>query len=187
MSRIYLAVIGLLCAQSLAAQGTVVMPEPPLDAARAALRDELLRLRGTLNSIDAAAGRLQRDFREASTASLISRARVMRDACAQSSRGVAPARKAVLALQPSEDRRAGLRKEMVKALDQLHGTLSRCETDFEALSRPGQGEQVRGYGNDRAIRVLSALRKYEQTLAAFFSGMGIKVTPLGTGAHPLAG
>lgn len=187
MSRISLVVVGMLCAQSLAAQGTVVVPEPPLDAARAALRDELLRFRDTLNSIDAAAGRLQRDFRQASAASLTSRAGVMRDACARSARSVTPARKAVAATKASDEGLLRRREEMLLAVDQLRGVLTRCETDFADLSRPGQGEKVRGYGNDRAVRVLSGLRKYEWALASFFSAMGIKVRPLGAEGRPAAG
>lgn len=187
MNRSALVVVGMLWAQSLAAQGTVVVPEPPLDIARATLRDELLRFRDTLNSIDAAAGRLQRDFRQASTAALTSRARVMRDACARSARNVAPARKAVVAAEASNERRLRQRKEMLKALDELRLVLTRCETEFGDLSRPGQGETVRGYGNDRAIRVQSALRKYERALGGFFGAMGIKVTPLGSEARSSAG
>jgi hypothetical protein len=180
MIRTSLILLGMLCARSLGAQ-TVVVPELPLDSARTTLRDELLRFRDTLNTIDAAAARLQRDFREASTASLTSRARVMRDACARSARNVTPTRKAVLAAEASDDRRLRERKAMVEALDELRGVLAGCEKDFGDMSRPGQGETVRGYGNHRAVPVRSALRKYERTLGRFFSVMGIKVSPLGAG------
>ena len=185
MMRASLILLGMLCARSVAAQ-TVVVPELPLDSARTTLRDELLRFRDTLNTIDAAAARLQRDFRQASTASLLSRARVMRDACARSARNVAPARKAVLAAHASDDLRLRERKGMVEALDELHGVLTRCETDFRDMSRAGQGETVRGYGNHRAVPVQSALRKYERTLGRFLSVMGIKVRPLGAGSQPSA-
>ena len=110
----------------------------------------------------------------------------MRDACARSARNVVPARKAVLAAQASDDRRLRERKAMVEALDELHGVLTRCETDFRDMSRAGQGETVRGYGNHRAAPVQSALRKYERTLGRFFSVMGIKVSPLGAGSRPSA-
>lgn len=187
MTRLYAIVLGTLWATSLAAQGTVVLPEPPLDSARITLRDDLLRFRDTLNSIDAAAARLQRDFREASTAALLSRARVMSDACARSARNVPPAHKAVLAAAAPDKRRRQIRGEMVQALDRLHEVLSRCKADFEAMARPGEGETVRGYGNARAIPVQTALRRYERVLASFFGSMGIKVTPLGASASPLAG
>ena len=177
----------LLSAPPLAAQGTVVRPEPALDAGRAALRDALLRFRDSLNSIDAAAARLQRDYRQASAASLMSRARVMQEACDRSTRNLPPARKAVVAAEASEGQRLRRRREMLSAMDQLGKALSRCQSDFAAMTRPGEAEQVRGYGNDRATRVQAALRRYEVVLATFFSAMNIKVSPLGTPIRPLAG
>jgi len=187
MSRVYLAVISMLFTQNLAAQGTVVRPEPALDAGRATLRDALLRFRDSLSSIDAAAARLQRDYRQASTASLLSRARVMHEACARSVRNLPPSRQAVLAADASDGRRLRRRNEMVGALDQLQKALSRCESDFGVMSRPGQEERVRGYGNDRAVRVQAALRRYERVLGTFFNAMDIKVSPLGVEARPVAG
>jgi hypothetical protein len=187
MSRWYLVLIGMLFAHNLSAQGTVVRPEPPLDAGRAALRDALLQFRDSLNTIDAAASRLQRDYRESSTASLISRARVMRQSCARSVGSLPAARKAVLAAEASSGARLRRRTEMVAALDQLQKALVRCESDFAAMSQAGQGEKVRGYGNDRAGRVQAGLRQYERALGAFLSAMGIKVTPIGAESRPLAG
>ncbi|MEA2722542.1 MAG: hypothetical protein QOH59_313 [Gemmatimonadales bacterium] len=187
MSRWYLVLIGTLFAHNLSAQGTVVRPEPKLDAGRAALRDALLQFRDSLNTIDAAASRLQRDYRQSSPASLLSRARVMRQACGRSVSSLPTARKAVLTAEASSERRRRRQTEMVAALDQLQKALVRCESDFAAMSRAGQGERVRGYGNERAGRVQAALRQYERTMAAFLSAMGIKVTPLGAESRPLAG
>ena len=187
MSRWYLIVAGMLFAQSLVAQGTVVRPEPVLDPARATLRDALLQFRDSLSSIDAAASRLQRDYRQASPASLTSRARVMRDACAGSVRSLPAARKAVLAAAASDELRLRRRGEMVGALNHLQKALARCQSDFTTMSRAGEEERVRGYGNDRAMRVRAALRQYERVLGTFFNAMNIKVTPLGAQAGPVAG
>ncbi|MEP6551425.1 MAG: hypothetical protein ABJB95_09585 [Gemmatimonadales bacterium] len=187
MSRVYLAVISMLFAQNLAAQGTVVRPEPALDAGRAALRDVLLQFRDSLSSIDAAASRLQRDYRQTSTASLLSRARVMHEACARSVRNLPPTRQAVLAADAADERRLRRRGEMVGALDQLQKALARCEAEFGVMSRPGEGERVRGYGNDRAVRLQAAVRRYERVLGTFFSAMNIKVSPLGVETRPVAG
>lgn len=186
MSRWYLVVILSAFAQSLAAQ-TVVRPEPALDAGRATLRDALLQFRDTLSYINAAASRLQRDYRQASPASLLSRARVMREACARSVRSLPAARKAALAAAATNELRMRRRGELVAAMDQLQKHLARCESDFAAMSRPGEAERVRGYGNDRALRMLAATREYERVLGTFFSAMSIKVTPLDARARPVAG
>ena len=166
---------------------TVMRPDPPLDSARAAMRDAFLILRDTLNTIDGAAARLQRDFRLASGPSLLSRARVMREACARSVRMVPPTRRMLLDAKLSDRRRLKQRSELVGAMDHLSGALARCELDFAGMSRPGQAETVRGYGNDRAIRVQSALRKYEHALRGFLGAMGIRVTPLGVHTGSAAG
>jgi hypothetical protein len=187
MSRACLIALALLWGQTLAAQGTVVLPEVPLDPARATLRDELLRFRDTLNSIDAAAARLQRDFRQASSASLTSRARVMHDACARSARNEPAARKAVLAAEASSADRQRSRAQLIRTLDLLRSALAKCKAGFDDLSRTGQAETVRGYGNHRAALVQSALRKYEVALARFLNAMGIKVQPLGAEGRPAAG
>jgi hypothetical protein len=176
----------LLWAGPLTAQ-TVIRPDPPLDPARAAVRDALLVLRDSLAMIDGAAARLQRDFRQASGQSLLSRANVMEQACVSSLRTLPPTRKVVLDAQLSEPRRVAARRELVSAMDRLGRVLSRCKVDFFAMSRPGRGETVRGYGNDRAIRVQASIRRYEGALRSFVAVMGIKLTPLGADKAPAAG
>lgn len=175
-----LVVMGMLSTGTVSAQATVIQPEAPLDSARAGLRDTLLVLRDSLMTIDGAAARLQRDFRQTSAASLLSRARVMHDACARSVRTVPPTREAVLAAKLSEPLRLKRRRELVQALDRLVGVLSRCEADFAAMSRPGQGETVRGYSYARSEVVQGALRKYEENLRQFFSALGVYVSPAGS-------
>jgi hypothetical protein len=166
---------------------TVMRPDPPLDSARAALRDALLVLRDSLNLVDAAAARLERDFRQASGPSLLSRARVMYQACDHSQRAVPATRRALLDAKLPDLRRVKYRDDLLKAMDQLNKALERCEVEFAAMSKPTEAETVRGYGNDRAIRVQSAIRKYENSLASFLGSMGIKIMPLGAYPRPAAG
>ena len=161
----------------LQAQGTVVLPETPLDSARAALRDDLLTFRDSLTTIHAAAARLHRDYRQASDAVLRSRARVMTEACTRSARNVPLARKAVQASEASNDASRRTRKELLGELDRLTKVLTRCKTEFDVLSQPGKAEEVRGYGNARAIRIQSGLREYERVLARYLSAMGIRIQP----------
>jgi hypothetical protein len=184
MSRLFpLFLLALMAVPPVAGQ-TVIRRAPPLDSARAALRDALLVLRDTLNTVDGAAARLQRDFREASGASLVSRARTMYLACARSGRTVPPTRKAVQSFGLTDSAKVKRRQDLLGAMDQLKGALVRCETEFAAMSQPDQGERVRGYGNDRAIRAQTVIRKYELVLRDFLATMGIRVQPLGSGSRP---
>jgi hypothetical protein len=179
MRSVWLGMIGVLSAGSLPAQATVIQPEAPLDSARASLRDAVLVLRDSLITVDAAAARLQRDFRQTSGASLLSRARVMGDACARAARAVPSARETVRAAQLSEPLRVKRRRELVNALDRLRGVLGRCEVDFAAMSQPGEAETVRGYSYARSQVVQGALRKYEESLREFLTAMGIYISPAG--------
>jgi hypothetical protein len=186
VSRTFLVLFAILSGTPLSAQ-TVVRPAPPLDSTRAAVRDALLVLRDSLGTIDGAAARLQRDYQQASGASLLSRAKLMEEACARSLRTVQPTRRAVLTARVSEPQRTKHQRELVNALDTLKLVLNHCESEFADMSRSGQAETVRGYGNDRAGRVLAALRRYEQTLHQFFGVMGIRVPPAGVGFRPASG
>lgn len=179
--------IGILAAPSLLRAQTVVRPDPPLDAERAKLRDALLVVRDSLQTIDAAAARLQRDYREAAAISLVARARTMRAACAGSDQALGPARGTVRAAKVVGALRSRRRLELLEGLDRLQEALTRCQAQFGVMSEPDQGERVRGYGNDRAVRVQAALRRYEGTLGQFLGAMGIKVRPPGAGPPPLSG
>jgi len=174
----FLLILGLVAAGPLAGQ-TVIRPAPPLDSTRAALRDALLVLRDSLVTIDGAAARLQRDFRTASAPSLLSRARVMYQACARSGKAIPTARETVQSTQLTDPHKLERRKDLLAAMDQLEKAVGRCESEFAAMSKPGQAETVRGYANDRANRVQNALRSYEQALREYFGIMGIRVLPLG--------
>jgi hypothetical protein len=171
---------GMLGVLPVAAQ-TVVQPVR-LDSARAALRDDLEVLRDSLHTIDGAAARLQRDYRTASEASLLSRAGLMKEACARSSRTVPSTRQALLDFRLSDRQKLELRQQVVTALDSLHGALRRCETQFTAMSRPSQGDSVRGYANHRAELVQTAIRNYEQHLRHFVGSLGIRILPPGMGS-----
>jgi hypothetical protein len=164
-----------------AAAQTVFRPPAPLDSARAALRDDLVILRDSLHMVDGAAARLQRDYRTASEASLLSRAGLMQEACARSSRTAPSTRLALLEFRLSDRQRLALRQQVVTALDSLHGALRRCDTQFTVMSQPGQGDSIRGYANNRAEQVQAAIRNYEQHLRHFVGSLGIRIIPPGMG------
>jgi hypothetical protein len=181
-----MGVLALLIAPELPAQ-TVMRPAAPLDSARAALRDAVVVLRDSLVTIDGAAARLQRDYQSASGPALVARARSMRDACARSRRTVPPTRDAVQAAQLSDQKKLARQRELVTALDTLKTVLGRCETEFAGMSQEGQGERVRGYANDRAVKVQRSIRSYEHALQPFLQMMGIRVLPAGSTRTPSAG
>ena len=168
-----------------AAQMGAIVPEAPLDANRAQVRDALLVLRDSLHVIVGANARLQRDFRGTSAAALAGRARSIAEACATAERNVPAARKAV------EETRADTRFEreergaLLKSLDGLAGALGSCRADFKAMGDKG-GEQVRGYGNRRAEALRTELRRYDRSVAGFFATYKIDVRPIGAGKNPLA-
>jgi hypothetical protein len=111
----------------------------------------------------------------------------MREACARSVRAVPSTRRTVLATEISDSRRRKHRTELLSEMDRLKSVLTRCELDFAAMSRPGQAETVRGYANDRAARIQTALRRYEGVLRSFLGVMGIKVNPPGANPQPAVG
>ena len=76
------------------------------------------------------------------------------------------------------------RQDLLGSIERLKDALVRCETEFAAMSRADQAERVRGYGNDRATRVQTAIRGYELVLRDFLGLMGIRVQPLGVGSRP---
>jgi hypothetical protein len=186
MRLVWLFALALASALQLSAQ-TVIRPAPPLDSARAAVRDALVLLSDSLGTIDAAAARLQRDYREASGASLLFRARMMHEACTRSIGMVPPTRERVLATKVSQNQRLKHQRQLVGALDQLKTALNRCESEFAKMSQPGQSETVRGYGNAGATRVQDALRAYDRTLHDFYGVMGIRVVPVGADTRPASG
>jgi hypothetical protein len=168
------------------AQVGAIMPEAPLEASRARVRDALLVLRDSLHAIDGANARLRRDFRVTSAAALSGRARSIADACAGAERTVPGARKAVEETRADTRFERDQRAALLRSLDDLAGTLGGCRSDFVALGSKG-GEQVRGYGNRRAESLQSELRKYDRTVAGFFATYKIEVRPIGAGKNPLAG
>jgi hypothetical protein len=176
MRRIVWAIIVMGAVGTIPAAAQTVISQPaPLDSARAALRNDLAALRDSLHTVDGAAARLQRDYRTASDASLLSRARLMKDACARSSRTVPSTRQAVLDFRPQLERS----HRVVAALDSLHAALRRCETQFTAMSQPNQGDSVRGYANSRAEQVQMAIRNYEKYLHPYLGSLGIRLLPPG--------
>jgi hypothetical protein len=181
-SRLLLALaVAVLAAPPAQAQDFIV-PEAPLDSARATVRDAVLVLRDSLQVIYAGGARMQRDFQGASGAALLSRAAAMRDGCAASARTV-PGTKAVVVAGPAGAET--VRRERAKLLvemDRLATALAECERTFGGWLEQGDGEAVRGYGNRQAEIVRVSLLAYEERLHLYLGAQGIRIKPIGAGA-----
>lgn len=176
-----------LAAGPLAAQGVWVGPPAKLDSSRAALRDAVVRMRDSISTVGAAAAALRRDFQQTSTASLVSRARAMRDACAGAV-ATAPMTREMIAGTKVPDNTARSRQATAIAhLDSLTSVLRECVRDFNELSRPDQGERVRNYANERADRIQPVVGRYHVAIKGLLDALGIEVRPRGAPESPLAG
>lgn len=188
MRRFVLA--GLLLvgsAPALRAQAAMVLPEKELDAERLRLRDSVYVMRDTLSEVSASVARLQRDFRLASAPVLVSRARALAANCAAARRRV-PHTRAMIAAAPIKTTFAlEQQKRTATELTRLESELDRCVKEFEAMSMPDKGEEVRGYGNRKAAPIQAQIRKYDAAIAGFFNALQIPHRPLGARRNPLAG
>src|SRR3712207_4415476 len=117
MKRIVVLTVAVLILPPQLAAQTVIGPAAPLDSARAALRDALASFRDSLVTVNSAPPRLQRDYRAASTAALVARARFMREACERSLRALPSAREAVLAAALRDKKKLARQKDVVVRLE----------------------------------------------------------------------
>jgi hypothetical protein len=174
-------------AGSLDAQATMVLPDKPLPPAHARMRDAAYVLRDTLFAVTSAAARLNRDFRQTSDASLVSRAREMSLACGAVERNIADPRAAITGTATDSRFREREKQRLLAAFTDLARAAATCTSRFASLSEAGQGEEVRGYGNRDAAAMVSEIRKYEGALDGFFRSMNIPNRPRGARPNPLAG
>lgn len=186
MTRSFILMLSLAALPVALSSQTVVRPAGPLSAAHVPVRDAMLVLRDSLMTVNGAAARLQRDFRQTSDAALTSHAREIANACARSLRTMVPTRKAVAAADAGDRARMNTRAAVLRALDSLSVEMTKCSGEFGAMAAPGKGEEVRGYGNRRAEPILKALYNYDATAMRFFKAWGMDVRPLGARPDPLA-
>ena len=159
----------------------VVRPPAPLDPARATVRDAVLVLRDSLQGIHAGRAHLRRDYRDASSQALVSRARVMRDACAASARTLPQTRIAVQKGPTATPQSRSARDELLAEMSRLVAPLEACRGRFDEWVRSSDGDAVRGYANRLADEIEVPIRAYEHRLATYLGTQGIRIRPLGSG------
>ncbi len=187
MKRTLLLALGLALAPSLAlAQGGAIFPTKPLDPVRLHARNTLLVLRDSLMSVNSAAARMQRDYRETSAIALTGHARRVADACTRAARNVPEARAAVLDAPLTSRAQQRVQVTLLRMLDSVAVETTHCGSEFGALAAPGKGEDVRGYANRRIEPVLALLVRYDRAATGFFKVYQIDVDPIGARPNPLA-
>lgn len=178
------ALLAASAAPSVQAQ-TVVKPRPPLDSTQVRVRDAVLVLRDSLQLVHAGGAHMQRDFRGASSAALVSRARSLRDGCAASARTL-PQTRAVLSSGPAPTSQArAARTELMARMDTMAAALAECQTQFDDWVKKDDGEAVRGYGNRSAGAIRAPIRAYESQLQLYLGMIGVRIRPIGAGESPI--
>lgn len=163
-----------------------VRPEN-FDSATVRIRESFIALRDTLHSITAGSARLQRDLQSASGPVLVSHARVVRNACSNSLKGVDGAREGMFAGRPVTDIPLTRRTALDRSFIQLRAALVQCAADFSELSAAGQGQRIRDVGMSRLLPSREAIRNFEAAGDIYLRSLRVRVRPFGAGESPLAG
>ncbi len=157
------------------------------DSATVRVRDRFVSLRDTLHSVTAGAARLERDLRTASDQVLISRARLLRDVCSGSLKGVDGTRDEMFAGTPVTKVPAPKRTALDRSFIQLRAALNQCSIDFAELAVPGMGPRIRDGGVSRILPSETAIRDIESAGDVFLRSLGVRIRPYGAAVSPLAG
>lgn len=166
------------------AQATVIRPDRELTPDETELRSVMYQLRDTLAVLGGSASRMLRDFRQTSSAALVSRARQIEIGCQAGLRNLPTAREEVRTHPMKTALESAQQKQMLKAYDDLQAVLSDCSKTFSTLAKPDMGEEVRGYGNVRLESLRAGLKRYGHEADDFFSALRIPNRPLGAGPNP---
>jgi hypothetical protein len=171
---------------ALQAQATVIRPDRALTPDEEALRGALWQLRDTLATLSGAASRINRDFRQTSSAALVSHARQVQRGCEAGRRNIPQAEKAVRAHPLQTKLQTDEQVRLLAAYVSLDSVLSHCATTFGEMAQPDKGEEVRGYGNARLVPIRTELLSYGQAMKDYLRALRIPNRPLGSGPDPFA-
>ena len=177
----------LFIAAPLSAQATVILPEKQLAPELEAVRLSLYEMRDSLAEVSAAISSLSQDLRRSSAAVLSSRARHLAKRCAAALPLVATTRASVTAAKPADWRQEQEQLRLLAGLDSMPRLLTACDSTFSAMGKPGNGEEVRGYGNAKAAPLNQRVNGYNAVMRGFFRAYRIEYRPQGARHNPLAG
>ena len=187
MKLVSLLLLLSVVAAPLSAQATVIMPEKPLAPELEAVRASLYEMRDSLAVVNAAVANLRQDLRRSSAAAMASRARQLAKSCAAAIPVVATTRASLVAVKPADWHQEQAQLRVLAGLDSLPRLLQACDSTFTAMGKPGNGEEVRGYGNAKAAPLSDRVNGYNAVSRGFFRAFRIDYRPAGARYNPLAG
>ena len=187
MTRIYALASLLLVAAAPSARAQVVVPTTLTVEQQAAL-EAIRDLRDSVTVAKSLLAGLQRDIDQKPGSALEEQARRIAAQCSVAERQRVNSR-ASLAAQvfPGADATTG-QKKMIASMDRLKKPLATCGTTYLPLSKPGKGEEMRGYGVSRSKPVVAGFSDFEKTVVSLAKQMKLPVRDvLRAGPSPVPG
>jgi hypothetical protein len=143
-------------------------------------------LRDSVSAAQGALANLERDYQKASAANLEGRAANITRRCAGALRTLPTARHLLATAELTTPEHERGRDDMLKSMDRTKPVLDDCRRTFEPLSQQGKGEEVRGYGNQRAKPITKGLSQFEGSVPPFSRALGLDLhTVLRAGKSPV--
>ena len=159
--------------------GQMVMTQDTLEAERRDVRDVLVILRDSLQTVEAAAAQFERGHATASPELLYSRGRSIKNACIRSLRNVEPARQVVKTNDWVSEYQTKWQNELLQAMDSLEKSLNACEAVWHRLATPETAEQIRTAGPPEAESITRDIHGYTAVVSSYYKALAIYVKPAG--------
>jgi hypothetical protein len=183
MSRTAALLGGLLvfAAAPITAQA-VVQPEKPLDPAQAEVRDAMVMLRDSLNTLTAAGARFVRGVGPTSSVAwLQARARSLATACTRSRTTMVVVRPAVENGNGTTKAQHNARGNLLASMAALDDSLMACEKTWKARSSRVDATPIREQGPSEVESLNHQAQAFDRRLVAYATTLGFKLPPLGSG------
>lgn len=186
MNRTLLLVTLALAGASPLAGQQMVTKQAKLSAGQDQAQRAVMLFRDSVVAAQAALSNLERDYQKASPANLESRAATIARRCSGALRTLPTARHLLATAEATTPEQERGRDDMLKAMDRTKPVLGDCQRAFEPLGQQGKGEEVRGYGNQRAKPIKKGLSQFEGSVPPFSRAMGLDLhTVLRAGKSPV--
>jgi hypothetical protein len=188
MTRIYALAGLLLVAGTQAARGQGVTVPTTLTGEQQAALEAIRDLRDSVVAANSLLAGLTRDINQKPASALEEQARRIAAQCSVAERQRVSSRTKLAAQRfPGADATSG-QKRMIANMDRLKQPLAACGTTYLPLSKPGKGEEMRGYGISRSKPVVAGFTDFEKSVVALSKEMQLPVRDvLRAGPSPVPG